>query len=180
MRFTATPLDGVIIVEPDLHADNRGFFARLSCPEEFAAAALHFEPLQTSLSRNIALRTLRGMHYCRQPEAKLVRCVRGRIYDAAFDIRPHSPTYRRAFGLELDASAARGLFIPAGVAHGFLTLEPDCDVLYQIDRLYRPGFDAGLRWNDPSFSFAWPAPPAVIDPRDAGYPDFDPRGAADP
>lgn len=172
MRFTATQIEGVMIVEPDLHSDDRGFFTRLSCPEEFAKAGIAFEPRQTSLSRNLARHTLRGLHYCREPEAKLVRCVRGKVFDAVFDIRPASPTFRRAFGLELDATGARGLFIPAGLAHGFITLEPDCDVLYQIDRLYRPGFDAGLRWNDPAFPLDWPATPAVIDARDAGYPDF--------
>lgn len=172
MRFIATDIDGVMIVEPDLHRDDRGFFTRLSCPREFAKAGITFEPRQTSLSRNLARHTLRGMHYCKEPEAKLVRCTRGRIFDAVFDIRPGSRTFRRAFGLELDAIGARGLFIPAGLAHGFITLEPDCDVLYQIDRLYRPGFDAGVRWNDPSFSLVWPAAPAVIDARDAGYPDF--------
>ena len=174
MRFTPTAIDGVMIVEPDLHCDARGFFTRLSCPDEFAAAGLVFEPRQTSLSRNLARHTLRGMHYCSEPEAKLVRCTRGRIFDAVFDIRPASPTYSHAFGVELDAENARGLFIPAGLAHGFVTIEPNTDVLYQIDRIYRPGFDAGLRWNDPLFSFVWPAQPVVMDGRDAGYPDFRP------
>ena len=172
MRFSKTTIEGVLIVEPDLHADTRGFFTRLSCPEEFAHAGVTFEPRQTSLSRNIARHTLRGMHYCNEPEAKLVRCTRGAIFDVVFDIRLGSATYGKSLGLELDAISARGLYIPAGLAHGFLTQEPDTDVLYQIDRLYRPGFDAGLRWNDPFFSFIWPHEPAVIDTRDAAYPDF--------
>lgn len=172
MRFIPTDLPGVTIVEPDLHSDERGFFTRLNCPEEFAAAGVAFEARQTSLSRNQARHTLRGMHACTEPEAKLVRCTRGRILDVVFDIRRDSPTFGRSFGLELDAERARALYVPAGLAHGFLTLAPDTDVLYQIDRLYRPGCDFGLRWNDPAFAFAWPAAPVVIGARDAVYPDF--------
>lgn len=174
MRFTPTSIDGAIIVEPDPREDERGFFARLHCPAEFAAAGIDFTPQQTSLSRNTAALTLRGMHYATEPEAKLVRCVRGRMLDVLFDIRPDSPTFLATFGTELDPLSARGLFVPAGVAHGFLTLEPDTDVLYQIDRIYRPGFDAGLRWNDTSFSFRWPAEPTVIGGRDRTWPDFKP------
>jgi dTDP-4-dehydrorhamnose 3,5-epimerase len=172
MRFLSTALAGVTIVEPEPISDQRGSFARLYCPEEFARAGIGFIATQTSLSFNRARHTLRGMHYCLEPEAKLVRCTRGRIFDVALDLRRGSPTFRRWFGIELDPSAARALYIPAGVAHGFLTLEPDSDMLYQIDRLYRPGFDAGVRWNDPQFAIAWPAPPAAIDARDRDYPDF--------
>ena len=172
MRFLATQIAGVMIVEPDLHADERGFFTRLSCPEEFAATGVTFDPRQTSLSRNTARHTLRGMHFCSEPEAKLVRCTRGRILDVVFDIRPDSATYLKSFGVELDAIGARALFIPPGLAHGFLTLADETDVLYQIDRIYRPGHDQGLRWNDRAFGFAWPAAPAVIGARDATYADF--------
>jgi dTDP-4-dehydrorhamnose 3,5-epimerase len=174
MRFTPTSIEGAVVVEPDPREDERGFFARLHCPREFAAEGIEFTPLQTSLSRNTAARTLRGMHYATEPEAKLVRCVRGRMLDVLFDIRRDSPSYRRTFAIELDETGARGLFVPAGVAHGFLTLEPDTDVLYQIDRIYRPGFDAGLRWNDPAFAFQWPFAPAVIGARDETWPDFKP------
>lgn len=176
MRFSGTGIEGVLIVDPEPHEDERGFFARLSCPVEFADAHIAFSPNQTSISRNTARHTLRGMHYCLEPEPKLVRCVRGRILDVVFDIRRDSPTFGRAAGVELDPNGLRGLFIPAGVAHGFLTLEPDSDVLYQIERIYRPGFDAGLRWNDPRFAFDWPARPAIIGARDAQWPDFDRSG----
>ena len=172
MRFEDTPIAGVKIVEPDLHQDHRGFFARLSCPQEFARAGIDFTPLQMSLSRNHVLHTLRGMHYCMQPEAKLVRCTRGRILDVLFDIRPNSLTFLKSFGMELDAESARGVYVPPGVAHGFITLEDHTDVLYSIDRLYVAGFDAGLRWNDPMFNFSWLVKPIVIDDRDANYPDF--------
>ena len=172
MRFTPTIIDGVFIADIEARSDARGFFARLSCPQEFAAAGIDFEPRQTSLSRNSASQTLRGMHFSTAPEAKLVRCTRGAIHDVAFDIRPQSPTYGRAFGLDLDAESSRALYFPEGVAHGFLTLEADSDVLYQMNRLYQPGSDGGLRWNDPFFNYRWPAKPAVIDARDSAYPDF--------
>ena len=172
MRFAPTAIDGVLIVEPELQTDERGFFTRLNCVDEFASAGVAFVARQTSLSRNAARHTLRGMHYCVEPEAKLVRCARGKILDVVFDTRPDSPTFRRAFGVELDHESARGLYVPPGVAHGFLTLRADTDVLYQIDRAWRPGFDAGLRWNDPAFAFEWPAAPVVIGARDASWPDF--------
>ncbi|MFN8707386.1 MAG: dTDP-4-dehydrorhamnose 3,5-epimerase family protein [Alphaproteobacteria bacterium] len=172
MQFRETPIVGVLLVEPSPHRDARGAFARLHCTDEFRDAGLNFEPRQTSLSANLKPRTLRGMHYCTQPETKLVRCVRGRILDVVFDLRPESPDFRKSFGVELDPELMLGLFIPPGVAHGFLTLTDDANVLYQIDRIYRPGFDAGIRWNDPAFAFVWPAEPLVIAPRDATYPDF--------
>jgi dTDP-4-dehydrorhamnose 3,5-epimerase len=172
MRFVETAIAGAMIVEIEPHLDERGFFARLACPEEFRSAGFDFTPRQTSLSRNRARHTLRGMHYCAEPEAKLVRCTRGRIFDALFDARRDSPTFGRALGLELDAQSLRGVYAPHGVAHGFLTLQDDCDVLYEIDRIHRPGFDLGLRWNDPMFALDWPAPPAVIGARDATWRDF--------
>ena len=172
MRFIPTTIDGVMVIEPDLHADERGFFTRLSCTEEFEAANIAFAPKQTSLSRNLARHTLRGMHFCLEPEAKLVRCIRGRIHDVVFDIRQNSPTFGKSFGYDLDAESAHALYIAPGLAHGFLTLEPDSDVLYQMERLYRPGFDRGLRWNDPAFTHPWPASPQVIDAKDSSWPDF--------
>jgi dTDP-4-dehydrorhamnose 3,5-epimerase len=172
MRFLSTALPGVTLIEPEPVSDNRGSFARLYCPNEFGRAGIAFTPTQTSLSFNRARHTLRGMHYCLEPEAKLVRCTRGRIFDVAIDTRRDSSTFRRWFGVELDPLHARALYIPAGLAHGFLTLEADTDVLYQIDRPYRPGFDTGTRWNDPQFAIGWPADPVVIDPRDRDWPDF--------
>jgi dTDP-4-dehydrorhamnose 3,5-epimerase len=174
MRFLSTSVDGVVLVESEPVSDGRGSFARLYCPEEFAAAGIAFTPRQTSLSCTHQRLTLRGMHYTTEPEAKLVRCTRGRIFDVAADIRADSRTFRRWCGFELDPAGARALYIPAGVAHGFLTLEDDCDVIYQIDRIYRDGFDAGFRWDDPAFAIDWPARPQTIHPRDVAYPDFKP------
>jgi dTDP-4-dehydrorhamnose 3,5-epimerase len=174
MRFTQTPLPGVVVVDIEPHGDDRGLFARLQCPDEFAAARIPFAPAQTSLSRNPTAGTLRGLHYQPAPfaEAKLVRAVRGRMFDVAVDLRPGSPTFRRWVGEELSADNARALFVPEGVAHGFLTLEPDTDVLYQISPKFAPGHEAGARWDDPAFGIAWPAKPQLISERDATYPDF--------
>jgi dTDP-4-dehydrorhamnose 3,5-epimerase len=174
MRFTETDIAGVMIVDVEPRSDARGSFARLHCPDEFAAAGHPFTPAQTSLSRNPQAGTLRGMHHQSAPqaEAKLVRAVRGRIFDVAVDLRPGSPTHRRWTATELSAENARALLIPEGVAHGFLTLEADTDVLYQISPAFQPGHEAGVRWNDPAFGIAWPAAPTLISERDAGYPDY--------
>lgn len=173
IRFTPTAIDGVVVVDIDPVTDDRGFFARLHCPEEFAAAGHDFTPAQTSLSHNRAAFTLRGMHYEAAPheEAKLVRVARGRIFDVAVDLRPASPTYLQWTGAELSAETGRALLIGQGMAHGFITLEPDTDVIYQIDRMFEPGHGKGARWDDPAFGIDWPARPAVISERDATYPD---------
>jgi dTDP-4-dehydrorhamnose 3,5-epimerase len=173
MRFVETAIRGVVVVDVEALEDERGAFARLQCPDEFAAAGHPFAPVQTSLSRNPHAGTLRGLHYQPAPhaETKLVRAVRGRMFDVALDLRPASPTFRRWIAEELSADNARALLIPEGVAHGFLTLEPDTDVLYQISPAFQPGHEAGVRWDDPAFAIAWPAAPALISPRDATYPD---------
>jgi dTDP-4-dehydrorhamnose 3,5-epimerase len=174
MRFAETAIAGVVVVDIEPREDERGAFVRLQCPDEFAAAGHPFAPAQTSLSRNPHTGTLRGMHYQAAPhaETKLVGVVRGRMFDVAVDLRPASPTYRRWIGEELSAENGRALLIPEGVAHGFLTLEPDTDVLYQISPAFEPGHEAGVRWDDPAFAIAWPARPALISPRDATYPDY--------
>jgi dTDP-4-dehydrorhamnose 3,5-epimerase len=181
MRFSDTDLPGVVLVDIDPRGDARGAFARLHCPDEFAAAGHPFVPAQTSLSRNPTAGTLRGMHYQPDPygESKLVRVVRGRMFDVALDLRPASPTNRRWTAAELSAENGRALLIPPGVAHGFLTLEPDTDILYQIAPRHQPGHEAGVRWDDPAFAIAWPHPPKLISERDAAYPDFQP-GAPSP
>lgn len=172
MRFVATGIPGVTLIEAEPKEDERGFFARLYCPDEFAAAGIDFAPAQINLSRNRARGVLRGLHWMASPyaEAKVVRAVRGRIFDVAVDLRPDSPCFRRWTGAELDAASCRALYIPEGCAHGFLTLEPDSDVLYLMGRPYRPGFERGARWDDPAFGVAWPEAPAVIGERDASWP----------
>lgn len=174
MRSAPTKLSGVMIVEAEPHEDARGGFARLYCPNEFRAAGIDFAPCQINLSRNHARHTLRGMHYQDAPyaEAKLVRVTRGRAFDVAVDLRAGSATRGQWTAVELDAARMNAVFVPEGFAHGFLTLEPETDVLYQMGRIYEPGHAKGVRWNDPAFAIRWPAAPAVIDPRDAGYPDW--------
>ena len=175
MRFLATDIAGVVIVEAEPHTDLRGSFARLHCPAEFAAAGIAFQPVQTSISTNPTPGTLRGLHFQTAPyaEAKLVRAVRGRVFDVAVDLRPDSPTHRRWTATELSATNLRGLFIPEGVAHGYLTLEPDTDVLYQIAPAFTPGHAAGVRWDDPAFAIDWPGNPALMSSADAAYADYD-------
>jgi dTDP-4-dehydrorhamnose 3,5-epimerase len=175
MRFTATHIAGVVVVDIEPVHDDRGYFARLHCPDEFAEAGYPFSPVQTSLSRNHASHTLRGLHYQSgaDGEAKLVRVVRGRAFDVAVDLRFDSWTHRKWTSVELSADNGRAILLPPGVAHGFLTLEPDTDVLYQIDQSYQPGLERGARWDDAAFNIAWPAQPAVISTRDSAYPDYD-------
>lgn len=176
MRFSATLLAGVVVVDPEPHADARGHFARLHCPEDFARAGHPFIPAQTSLSHNARAGVLRGMHYQAAPfaETKLVRVVRGTVFDVAVDLRPDSPTHRAWVGVELSAANGRAVLIPPGIAHGFITLEDDSDVLYQIAPMFEPGHDRGVRWNDPAFAIDWPIPPKVISDRDRDYPDYAP------
>jgi len=173
MRFTPSAIAGVVVVDIEPRTDERGAFARLHCPDEFAAAGHPFEPAQTSLSRNPHAFTLRGMHYQAAPhaEVKLVRVVRGRIFDVAIDLRPDSPTYCKWTATELSAENGRAVLIGEGLAHGFLTLEADTDVLYQISPKFEPGREAGVRWNDAAFGIVWPQTPALISARDAAYHD---------
>jgi dTDP-4-dehydrorhamnose 3,5-epimerase len=174
MRFNLTRLPMVFEVESPAHADDRGSFRRTWCADMFAAARIDFAPRQASLSTNIAAHTLRGMHWQADPhgEQKLVRCVAGRVWDVALDLRPGSPGFLRWHGQELSADEGNALFLPCGVAHGFLTLTPGAVVEYLIDTPHAPDAARGARWNDPAFAIAWPAPPAVISDRDRNWPDF--------
>jgi dTDP-4-dehydrorhamnose 3,5-epimerase len=172
VKFERTELPGVVRIIPEPIADARGFFARLYCPEEFAAAGCAFTPVQTSLSRNHAAHTLRGLHFQAAPfaEAKIVRVVRGSVFDVAVDLRPESPAYRRWTAAILSAENGAALLIPEGCAHGFLTLEDSTDVLYQIDRLHTPGHARGVRYDDPALKVGWPASPQAIASADLAWP----------
>lgn len=174
MRFVATAIEGVRILETEPIADERGDFARSFCTEEFQAAGIDFTPVQTNISRNSARGTLRGMHYqaAPSPDAKVVRCTRGRIFDVAVDLRPHSDTFCRWVSAELTPDRQNALYIPAGCAHGFITLETDSDVHYLMGTSYVAELGRGVRWDDPTFGIAWPITPSTISMRDAGYPDF--------
>jgi dTDP-4-dehydrorhamnose 3,5-epimerase len=153
------------------HEDARGFFARAYCSHEFKEAGIDFTSTQINISRNSAIHTLRGMHYQAAPyaEAKLVRCIRGAIYDVAVDLRPSSTTFGRWTAATLSADVGNALFIPEGCAHGFLTLTADCDVLYQMSRPYIAGEACGFRYDDPAFDVRWPHAPAVISDVDLAW-----------
>lgn len=174
MRFTEQRIAGVFIVEAVPQHDERGHFARLFCEQEFRDAGIVFTSLQINISGNPAKHTLRGMHYQNPPyaEAKFVRAVRGRAYDVVVDLRKGSPTERQWLAVELDAKQMNGIYVPEGCAHGFLTLEDNTDILYQMGRPFVAGQGQGVRWNDPAFHIAWPANPKIIAPRDASYPDY--------
>jgi dTDP-4-dehydrorhamnose 3,5-epimerase len=174
LRILPTPLAGLKVIEIDFHRDDRGGFGRSFCKAEFATAGLTFDVVQANLSQNAAAGTLRGMHYQAAPyaDAKLVRCVRGRIFDVAVDLRPGSPSQTRWFGIELAPEAPQMLFIPAGFAHGFVSLEPDSDVAYFMGGPFVAEAARGVRWNDPAFGVAWPMAPRHMSPRDAAYPDY--------
>jgi dTDP-4-dehydrorhamnose 3,5-epimerase len=175
MKFGATALSGVILVEPEPHVDARGAFARLWCAEEFAAHGVDLPAAQASLSVNPRVATLRGLHFQRAParETRLVRCQRGRVFDVLLDLRPGSPTFMRHVATELDARRHNAVVVPPGVAHGFLTLEPDCEVHYTMSAAYRAELADGVRFDDPAFGIAWPLAVARIHERDRDYPDFD-------
>lgn len=176
MRFSPTPIPGAVVVEPEPRADERGFFARTFCVEEFRAHNLNPRLVQCSVSFNRRRGTLRGMHWQAAPreEAKLVRCSHGAIFDVIVDLRPDSPSFRRWFSVELSAANRLMLHVPEGVAHGFLTLADDTEVFYQMSEHYAPECARGARWNDPAFGIVWPDGDKIIHPRDAAYPDFVP------
>ena len=176
MRFIETKLKGAFIVEPERLEDERGFFARSWCQQESAAYGLNPEWVQCSISFNKKKATLRGMHYQAAPfeEAKLVRCTRGAIYDVFIDLRPDSSTFKQWVAVELSAENLRMLYIPEGFAHGFLTLDDNSEIFYQMSEFYAPAYARGVRWNDPAFNIEWPIEVRVISDKDRNYPDFRP------
>jgi dTDP-4-dehydrorhamnose 3,5-epimerase len=171
MKFTETALAGAFIVDIEPTRDERGFFARTFCAEEFAKYGLSAAALQCSVSYNLNKGSLRGMHYQAAPneEDKLIRCTAGAIFDVIVDIRSGSPSYGRWFGTELTAANRRGLLAPKGFAHGFLTLADASEVLYMISARYAPDSARGFRWDDPNVAIDWPMKPLVISARDAAY-----------
>jgi dTDP-4-dehydrorhamnose 3,5-epimerase len=176
MIFTETKLAGAFIIDLERRIDERGFFARSWCEDEFAEHGIFLPPLQANLSSNPTMGTLRGMHYQLAPyeESKLVRCTRGALYDVIVDLREESATYGQWIGVELTGDNFRQLFVPGRFAHGFLTLEPDTDVTYQVSAKYTPGAERGLRWNDPAIGIEWPTVPQLISAKDQVHPDFQP------
>jgi len=173
--FTPTSLDGAYIVDIEPRRDERGFFARAWCDEEFARHRLDTRVVQCNLSFNDRGGTLRGMHFQRAPhaEVKLIRCTRGAIYDVIVDLRPESPTHRLWIGVELTAENRRMLYIPEGFAHGYQTLVDATETFYQVSAPYAPHAEGGVRWDDPAFGIVWPeTTDLVISEKDRNWPDY--------
>lgn len=175
MIFQELPLPGACVIELEKRGDDRGFFARTFCADEFAERGLEHHFVQANDSLSASVGTLRGLHYQLHPygEAKLVRCIRGRLYDVIVDLRPESPTFGRWQGVELSADNRLSLYVPPNFAHGFVTLDPGTEALYLVSARYAPEHERGLRWNDPYFDIQWPIVPAVMSDKDRSHPDFD-------
>lgn len=169
MRIIETPLAGAFIIEPELHEDERGCFARTFCREELRRQGIEIEIVQCNISHNLHRGTLRGMHYQRAPhwEQKLVNCPRGAAYDVIVDLRRNSATCGDWFGVELSSANRRLLYIPQGMAHGFQTLADETELFYQMGQEYSPAQAHGFHYDDPAIGIAWPLPVACISPRDA-------------
>jgi len=174
MILRQTKLSGVFEVRLDPIPDERGFFARTWCQKKFAAHGLNPRLVQCNVSFNTRRGTLRGIHYQAAPhaEAKLVRCTKGAIYDVVVDLRPESPTLRGWMAVVLTAKNRRALYVPEGCGHGFLTLEDETEVFYQMSEFYNAKSGRGVRWDDPAFQIAWPEKVEVISERDRSYPNF--------
>lgn len=176
MKFTATLIPGAFLVEPEPHTDERGFFARTVCRDDFARHGLNGDFVQQSVSWNNRRSILRALHVQAAPhgEEKLVRVTTGSIFDVIVDLRPESPAFKQWVGVELSADNRRALYIPKGVAHGFQTLSDTAEVFYQMTVPFHPASSGGLRWNDPAFGVAWPDPEgAILSARDAALPFFE-------
>lgn len=176
MKFTPTDLKDAVLIELDKRTDDRGWFARVFCEEEFAAAGLETRFVQANASANPRAGTLRGMHYQKAPHAeiKVIRCTRGAIHDVIIDLRTDSPTHGRWQGFELSAANGRMLYVPEGFAHGYMTLQDDTEAAYLVSQPYMPGAEDGLRHDDPAFGIRWPRAAAVVSQKDAGWPDYTP------
>jgi dTDP-4-dehydrorhamnose 3,5-epimerase len=176
MIFTETPLAGAYLIDLDKKGDDRGFFARAFCEQEFSQHGLasHFCQVNNSLSAHKG--TLRGMHYQLAPKAetKLVRCIRGSLYDLILDLRQGSSTIGESFGAELSAENRRMMYVPKGFAHGFITLSDNTEAFYFVDEFYAPEHERGIRFNDPRFNLKWPIEPTVISDKDKAQRDFNP------
>jgi len=174
MRFTETPLKGAYLIDLEKRGDERGFFARFYCEREFDEHGLATNFVQINNSLSAQRGTLRGMHYQLPPngEVKVVRCIRGSLFDVIVDLRPKSPTYKKWFGAELTAENRTMMYVPVGFAHGFLTTSDDAEALYLVSAFYAPSDERGLRYNDPAVGIQWPFEPVVVSAKDTAHPDF--------
>jgi len=176
MKFVPTPVQGAFLIELERKGDDRGFFARFFCEREFAAAGLKSNFVQINTSLTSQAGTLRGLHYQLPPsaEVKVVRCLRGALFDVVLDLRPDSPTYGKWFGAELNAENRTMMYVPEGCAHGFVTLADATEALYLVSQFYGPDEERGVRFNDPRFAVEWPVAPIEVSDKDRAWPDFDP------
>ncbi len=176
MIFEETSIHGAWLVKLEPRGDERGFFARVFCTDEFSERGLVPSFVQVNDSLSVEQGTLRGMHYQLPPatEVKVVRCIRGALWDVILDLRQDSPTFKRWFAAELSAENRQMMYVPAGCAHGFITLEPNTESFYFVTARYSPEDERGVRWNDPEFAIEWPAEPVVMSDRDRDQRDFDP------
>lgn len=177
MKFLNTPIPGVILLEQNTAHDGRGSFSRTFCQNELSAEGINFAPVQCNSVVNTQKGTLRGMHFQRAPraEGKIVWCFQGAVWDVVLDLRPDSPTYLWHHGFELSAANGRMVYIPKGLAHGYLTLAANTSLFYWMDEIYDPSCSAGVRWNDPAFGIVWPSTESLtMAERDRNYPDFKP------
>lgn len=175
MEFKATILKGSFVVDLSKLEDERGFFARAFCNEEFKNEGLVSEIVQANISFNKLKGTLRGMHYQKTPyqETKFIRCIKGSIFDIIIDLRKESPTYKKHFGIELTAENRSALFVPKDFAHGFITLEDNTEVIYMVSQSYVPDAEGGIHWDDSQFNLNWPIKPTNISPKDAQWSVFE-------
>jgi dTDP-4-dehydrorhamnose 3,5-epimerase len=176
MIFSETRLAGAYVVDLERREDERGFFARAWCANEFAEHGLATRLVQVNVSFNERQGTVRGMHFQIEPhaEAKLVRCTRGAVYDVIVDLRPASSTFKQWVGVELTADNRRAVYVPEGFAHGYQTLVPKTETFYQVSEFYAPDAERGVRWDDPAFGIDWPDPVgAFLSAKDRSWPDFD-------
>lgn len=173
--FEPAPLAGAWVVAPDPRTDERGFFARAFCQREFAAHGLETGLVQANVSGSRHAGTIRGLHYQVAPaeETKLMRCIRGSVWDVVVDLRPESPTFGQWFGTELSADNRRQLYVPRGFAHGYQTLVDDAEMFYLVSAFHSPEHERGIRWNDPAFAIDWPVRDSLhLSPKDRAWPDF--------
>lgn len=174
MKFIETTLQGAYVIEVEKRGDDRGFFARAFCKNEFENVGLNTGIVQINNSLSADKGTLRGMHYQLAPKAedKVVRCIRGSLFDVIIDLRENSATFKQWFGIELSAENRKMLYVPKGFAHGFITLEDKTEVFYLVTEFYCPQYERGLRYDDPTFCMQWPIEPVVISEKDKNHPIF--------
>lgn len=175
MVFSETRLPGAYVIEPEPIGDERGFFARMMCEEEFAEHDLKMDVVQANISYSAHRGTLRGLHWQEPPhaEVKMVRCTQGAIYDVMVDLRKDSPTYLDWEGVELTAENRRMTYVPEGFAHGFLTLTDDCEVFYPVTAAYAPQAERGLRYDDPVLDIEWPGEVRIVSEKDQNWPHLE-------